>query len=74
MSVKIVLNQYSGKFKQNLVFQNKITLEITVTERVIFMTYTLDCIARSPVCGWPVNSILPVTDVIAVTECSLAEC
>ena len=74
MSVKIVLNQYSGKFKQNLVFQNKITLEITVTERVIFTTYTLDCIARSAVCGWPVSSILPVTDVIAVTECSLAEC
>jgi len=32
------------------------------------MTYMLDCIARYTVCGLPVNSIWPVTDLVAVTE------
>ena len=70
------MNQYSRKFKQNLIFQNTITLEITDTGRseLMFLTYTLDYIAGSTVCGSTVNPIWPVTDLIAVTEYTLAEC
>jgi len=51
------MNQYNRKFKPNLIFQRTITLEITDTGRsqLIFLTYTLDCIARSTVCGSTVN-------------------
>jgi len=68
--------QYSRKFKQNLTFQNTITMEITDAGRskLIFLTYTPDCIARFPIRGSPVNSKWPATDLIAVTECSLAQC
>jgi len=79
------MNQYSRKFKQNLIFQNTITFEITDKERskLVILTYTPDCIAGSAVCGGiagspvrglPVTSIWPVTDLIPVTECSLAQC
>jgi hypothetical protein len=75
-AIKVLLNQYSGKFKQNLIFKNTISLEITdkARSKLIFMTYTPDCIAGSQVCDSPVNSIWPFTDLTAVAEWSLAQC
>jgi len=69
------MNQYSRKFKLNLIIQSTITLEINDKGmgELIFLAYTLDCTARSTVCGSTVNPIWPVTDLIAVTEYTLAE-
>lgn len=60
-AVNTVLNQYTAKFKQNMKFQNTVTLEVTIKGRhkFVFMANKLESTAGTQACGLPVNSVWP---------------